>query len=290
MVMDVELTEGLIDKALTDLRLYDLAIDLHGSRALGIHQPNSNVDVLITRPLQGLLNELEKEAPEQSKFNHIGTVPTGPPWYLPQKLRLSHLATGVELQLISRWSADIFVRERDAFTKACFNQDERVQPYLELVLKWAKRRSDFMPVDQGYPSVYCFRLFALHFLMVRMHGAVLPPLTRFGSSIDVNNEGYARKQKAETKFPSDDLAVEFLEHLGKLSKPDQGLCANLRNLEESGLPGEMQVVDPPSHKKLLKLSSFQVREIAKIAKMDAKALRNNKGALDKPLKSPIKEA
>lgn len=270
--------EPSLEKALADLRIYDLAIDLHGSRALGIAQSNSNVDVLITRPLEGLLNELQDDP---SRFRHECSIESGPPWYLPPILKLLHVPTGTELDLISRWSADIFVRERDAVAKACFAQEERVQPYLEMVMKWAKRRGSFMSVDHGYPSAYCFRLFALHFLMTRMTlGVVLPPLTAFGAFVDLKHDVY-KNAKIDKSTPADDLAVEFLEHLGKSGKSTQpGIWADLRKPFEVVPSGVWQVVDPPSHKPLLKLNQTQITEISKMAKMDAKALRNNKGALD----------
>jgi len=271
--------EANLDKALNDLRIYDLAIDLHGSRAVGIHQPNSNVDVLITRPLQGLLHELEEHGVKQSRFEHVRTVPAGPPWYQPSMMQLHHIPTSIKLDLISRWSADIFVRERDAVAHICLKKDDRVQGYLELVLKWAKRRRDFLPVDQGYPTVYCFRIMALHFLMSRVWGVILPPLTANGSFLDDNAEKYVPAKKDKVTA-SDDLAVEFLDYLGKCAKPDMGIWASLRKPMEAGPPGVWQVIDPPSHKKLLHLTEPQINEIGKIATLDGKNLRNNKGALD----------
>lgn len=270
-----------MDKALTDLRLFDLSIDLHGSRALGIHQPYSNTDVLTTRPLQGLLHELEED-PQQQKFKPTGPVLPGgpPPWCMPPKLKLLHIPSGIHLDVISRWSADIFVRDRDAVAHACIAKDERVQPFLTTVVKWAKGRKDFLPGDQGYPNSYCFRLFALHFLMARVVGVVLPPMKDRGTFLNEESEKYAASKKIEKTMTIDDLALEFLEHLGKSGKPDRGLWADLRNPYEPGPVGVWQVIDPPTHKKLLRLTSTQIHEISKMAKLDAKALKSNKGHLE----------
>lgn len=275
-----------MEKAMADLRLYDLAIDLHGSRALGIAQRKSNVDVLITRPLESLLKELLHEE-DDARFTHAGSEPCGPPWYLPQKLMLQHVATSVRLDLISRWSADIFVRERDAVARVCLEKDERVHPFLELVAKWYYARRACMPPEEGYPTAYCFRLFALHYLMSRSEkgvGVVLPPLTTFGSFLNEKDEKYIYLTK-DTATVADDLAVEFLENLGRLSKEGQGLWADLRKPDETGPPTEWQAIDPPSHKKMLHLTAAQIADIGKMAGMDGKALRLNKGALDKPLSS-----
>lgn len=272
--------EADLEKALADLRLYDLAIDLHGSRALDIAQPDSDVNVIITRPLQGLLNELEES--QQTLFRHVGWTPCTPPWFLAPRLLLLHVKTDIQLDLIGRWSADIFVRERDVVTNVCMAKDDRVKPFLELVGKWARGRKGFMPEDEGFPNSYCFRLIGLHFLMLRMVGVVLPPLTAIGSFLNDKEERYMAAKK-DTAMQADDLVVEFLQHLGKAGKPERGLWANLRIPTEPGPPGVWQVLDPPSHKKLLGakgLPTFQIREISKMAKMDAKALDGNKAFLD----------
>jgi len=280
--------EANLAKALADLRLYDLAVDLHGSRAVGIAQRKSNVDVLITRPLESLLQELEQD--EDHHFKYIRTDPCLAPWWQPPRLVVQHLPTGVRLDLISRWSADIFVRERDAVARVCLQKDDRVQAYLEMALKWYYARRTFMPADQGYPTAYCFRLIALHYLMSRQLGVVLPPLTRFGSFLNEDSEDFTHLVKDKVTL-ADDLAVEFLEHLGKVGKHGEALWADLRKPSETGPLGVWQVIDPPSHKKLLKLKASQIVQIGKMAKMDAKALRYNKGALEKiapatSLKSP----
>jgi hypothetical protein len=276
--------EANLDKALEDLRLYDLAVDLHGSRALGFAQPGSNVDVLCTRPLEGLLSELQGESKDDKRkdqrFKYVDTIPCSAPWYQPPRLLLQHVPTGVQLDLISRWSADIFVRERDAVTKACMAYDEKVQPFLELVLKWSRKRKDQMPADEGNPNSYCFRLMALHFLMYRVIGILLPPLTKFGAFLNEKDERYAAVKNKDKALKADELVIEFLDHLGKSGKPGNGLWADLRDPAKEGQAGVWQVVDPVTHKGMMNLKDSQILEIAKMAKVDGKAMRDNKGALD----------
>jgi hypothetical protein len=269
--MDVDTVEGNLDKVLGDLRLYDLSIDLHGSRNIGIHQPSSNVDILTTRPLQGLLDELHQDP--QNKFRPLSEViQTGPPWFMPPKIQLQHVPTSIQLDVISRWSADIFVRDRDKVASICIEKDERVLPYLQLVLTWAKSRQDYFSVEEGYPSSYIFRLLALHFLMARVQGVVLPPLRAHHVALNAEHERYAAAKKVEKSMSPDDLATEFLEYLARCGKPDRGIWADLRNPMEPGPNGVWQVIDPTSHKKLLRLNSYQIGEIAKMAKLDSKGV------------------
>jgi hypothetical protein len=262
-----------LDKALSDLRLYDLAVDLHGSRALGIAIPASNIDVLISRPLKGLLNELE-DVPQGSRriFKHVGTVECGPPDYLPPQVHLLHVPSGLRLDLISRWSADIFVRERDKVCQACMEKDDRVQPFLKLVREWVERHRNHWPTAEGYPSSYCFRLMALHFLMYHMLGVVLPPLREYGAFLNEKDERFVAAKKA-VGLTADDLFEEFLEYLGRAGKGDKGLWANLRNPVEAFSPGTWQVFDPPSRKKLLRMHFQQVFELASTARKDVAILK-----------------
>lgn len=271
--MEVDNVELHLDKVLGDLRLYDLSIDLHGSRNIGIHQPSSNVDILTTRPLQGLLDELYEDKRNYNKFKATSEViETGPPWFMPPKIQLIHVPTRIPIDVISRWSADIFVRDRDKVTSICIEKDERVLPFLQAVLTWAKSRQDYFPAEEGYPSSYIFRLLALHFLMARVQGVVLPPLGAHFCKLNEEHEKYAAAKKAEKSMSADDLCTEFLEYLARCGKPDRGIWADLRKPMEPGPNGEWQVIDPPSHKKMLKLEPYQISEIAKMAKMDSKGV------------------
>lgn len=235
-------------RALGDLKLYDLAVDLVGSRATGLELEDSDVNVLVSMPLKGLERVLE----EQGSSALFQVIPNRR--FRIDALHLLHVASCEELTVISRWSTDIFIRERDELMRILLEYDERAVWFLKLVGGWCRRYRDELPPEEGFPNRYMFRISGLHFLMSRVLGVVLPPLKHAGPFLNTTNSRFKAAKKASA------ISVEdlFQDWLRSLTKSDvNGLYADLRNPYEEGTPGNSpegpwwRIVDPASCEDLI---------------------------------------
>jgi len=223
------------DTAVQDLKYHDLAVDLVGSRATGVDLPDSDVNVLVSMPLAALEKAVQEQVP-------VVFAPAEDRWTREHTLRLKHLPTGAELDVISRWSTDIFVRERDEVLRQILEFDERAVAFLRYVGEFYRRHKDSIPPEEGFPSRYVFRLTGLHFLMARVRGPLLPPLTKNGPILDVQHSKWKAAKKAVVSM--EDLYQEWLKRLS--TSDTRGLSADLRHPYEEGPPGKWRVVDPAS--------------------------------------------
>lgn len=270
---DTGIQQADIEKALADLKLLDLAVDLYGSRAIEVAHRESDVNVLVSRPFPPLIREIQEAADSANpKFMLVEVVPTQLPDCLPPRLVLKHISTDVVLDVISRWSADIFVRQRDEVSGVMLAFDDRVRDFIRLLHDWVLHHRHDFPTAEGYPNMYVFRLIGFHFLMARVMGVVLPPLVAIGCKLNELDDSFvAQKKVKKDKASPEELLQDWLEALSKAEK--RGLWANLKKPQETGPPSVWQVIDPPSGKKLLRLSESQIFEIASRARRDAAVLR-----------------
>eukprot|EP00927_Polykrikos_kofoidii_P048392 TRINITY_DN42674_c0_g1_i1.p1 TRINITY_DN42674_c0_g1~~TRINITY_DN42674_c0_g1_i1.p1 ORF type:complete len:265 (+),score=40.89 TRINITY_DN42674_c0_g1_i1:218-1012(+) len=251
-------------RAVGDLKLYDLAVDLVGSRATNLADDDADVNVLVSMPLKGLQRALE----EQGSSAMFKIIPNRR--FRIDALHLLHPASGAELIAISRWSADIFIRERDELIRLLIEYDERVPSFLTLIGNWYRRYAEEMPEEEGFPNRYTFRIIGLYFLMARVLGVVLPPLKDAGPFLNTTHASFKAAKKASA-ISVDDL---FQEWIKVLMKSDiNGLFAHLRLPYQECLPGLWRVVDPASCEDLIMYDMAQPEDCACVATLSSLARR-----------------
>eukprot|EP00929_Paragymnodinium_shiwhaense_P104149 TRINITY_DN68254_c0_g1_i1.p1 TRINITY_DN68254_c0_g1~~TRINITY_DN68254_c0_g1_i1.p1 ORF type:complete len:283 (+),score=67.65 TRINITY_DN68254_c0_g1_i1:85-933(+) len=227
-----------MDRAVKELKFYDLAVDLIGSQATNLASKDSDINVLVSMPLKYLRKEVEEAKPP------IYEVRSGRGRFcLEETLFLLHIPTGVELAVLSRWSADIFMRERDLLMTLLLEYDDRVPHLLRRIGEFYSRYRDGLPLAAGFPSRYLFMLTGIHFLMSRVMGYVLPPLAQAGPFIHTTNSTWEAGKKAKG-VSERELYEEWLK---RLSRSDtKGLFVDIRNPYSDVVEGKWRILDPAS--------------------------------------------
>lgn len=227
------------EAAVKDLGQYDLAVDLVGSRKTDLAQPDSDINVLVSMPLKYLRKEVESATPPVytvSKKVHA--------FCRDNVLHLIHISSRAELAVMSRWSADIFIRERDDLMRLVMEFDERIAHVLRRIGSWYRKYKAEMPPEKGFPNRYVFMLTGIHFMMARVMGHVLPPLAAAGPFINKESSTWMAGKKS-SGVTENDLYNEWLRKIARSDK--KGLFADIRNPYYEGsdpVPDKWRVVDP----------------------------------------------
>mmetsp|Transcript_40899 Transcript_40899/g.73918 ORF Transcript_40899/g.73918 Transcript_40899/m.73918 type:complete len:276 (-) Transcript_40899:47-874(-) len=248
------------EKALQDLRAFDISVTLHGSRVYGLAHEGSDVDLLTSMPLKRLQLDVEEQVPPQFRVLEAPCVKTKP----APRLLLLHLQSGVEVDVVSRWSTDIFVRERDALTQLMLGYDARVLEFMKLASEWVRLNQD----KNIWPHAYACRILAFHFLMTRVTGPLLPPLKDNGCYLEQDHPTYISLKKVVV-VSGDELMQEWMRRL--MSVDTKGLYASLRHPYEEGEGANTTkciIFDPANNEPIFKVPQERMAVVAAAAKRE----------------------
>jgi hypothetical protein len=270
-----------MDRVITDLKAHDLAVDLIGSRAVGLSAEDSDINVLVTLSMEVLKRAVEAQVPATFTVKRFPLK-----WNSHRALVLTHIHTNEEIVIISRCSADLFLRERDIIIQLLLDFDDRVGQLLRLIGQWYSRRRDELPPDA--PNRYVFRLSGLHFLMSRIQGGpLLPPMTEAGPFLNKLHPTWKARSTKSAPVHADEL---FHEWLRKISKSDTaGLLVDLRHpyaledIDDSEVK-RWRILDVATQKDIVNFklnSDFTARvprAIAQVARRDVAQIANQQAA------------
>jgi len=243
------------EHALRDFRCLDITAAVHGSYATGLAREGSDLDVLTSRPLSKLVDDLNRPDTPLG-FTIVEHVPKAK---IP-RLILHHEATGIEVDVICT-SADLGAAQRDAVFRLLLHHDPRARALALHIGDWVRDHAQFLPPRTGFPNSYTFRIIGFHYLMVRSGGPLLPPLACDGIGFDVMHSTSA--PESASAVAAEDL---FREWLGRLATSDvQGLRVDLRNPWAASFGGWF-VTDPVSGHNLTQFRGTQPSTIAHLAR------------------------
>eukprot|EP00928_Gymnodinium_smaydae_P073650 TRINITY_DN56812_c0_g1_i1.p1 TRINITY_DN56812_c0_g1~~TRINITY_DN56812_c0_g1_i1.p1 ORF type:complete len:260 (+),score=80.90 TRINITY_DN56812_c0_g1_i1:74-853(+) len=245
------------DKAVSDLRGFDLSATAIGSRVTGLATDDSDVNVAVTVPIEALARQIEEQTPQQFKIVEKK---------LP-RLLLTHISTRAKVAVITRWSSEThFLRKRDELLQMVVEYDQRAFDFLRLIGDWQRGCAKELPVAEGFPNAYVWRVIGVHFLMTRFSGILLPPLVDNSLTLAAFNTNHS-KFKASKKC-GDNASELFYDWMKRLIAAEtKGLKVNLREPYEESEPGKWCVLDPASGEDLVaRLPQQHVAEIAAQAK------------------------
>eukprot|EP00747_Dinoflagellata_sp_TGD_P216485 gnl/TRDRNA2_/TRDRNA2_89028_c0_seq1.p1 gnl/TRDRNA2_/TRDRNA2_89028_c0~~gnl/TRDRNA2_/TRDRNA2_89028_c0_seq1.p1 ORF type:complete len:317 (-),score=46.32 gnl/TRDRNA2_/TRDRNA2_89028_c0_seq1:91-1041(-) len=138
---------------------FDPKAQVHGSRALGLAAADSDLDVLVSVPLQRILSLVRRKS---CGFVLVRSVPTA---RVPRVL-LRHKRTQVLVDAVEA-VRDPHALAKDALVNRWLLIGGEVPAFVRLLRTWARSHEDQLPREEGYPNSFLLLLSGLWYLRNR---------------------------------------------------------------------------------------------------------------------------
>lgn len=260
--------KGPWERAWQDFARLDRNAELHGSRRIGVGCADSDVDVVTSLTLKGLVemvrsNASASPAREFELLEHVS-------WARVPRVILKHKLTDIEVDVIN-CQLDHQSHERDEVVQLLLDACPLARDFVVRIGEWVHAHSAWMPPKQGFPNTYTFRMVGFHLLQTRKPGPLLPALAPSGAVL-------RELPVLETHEDVGQLFEDWLSLLVEAGKPEGRLWVDLRNPWDAG-PSEIKwgVIDPVSGRNITQFRGDQPQRIAALA---AKHLRDSVGGCE----------